>query len=433
MPVSPVARQNCAAMTGRRRIGRGGLSVVAGWMAASMAACGGTTTVTVTQTAGAVTTSATETTAQTAVTSARELLFAVVESHTGSHPQQGFVDDTVAIVGLDGYARSKAQFTPRTPPQIGNAAPIMPPEARVVAGKVFYIDGKGVVRSLGPDRGASPSTVTTFAPPSSQVYESFAVSPDGQHLVAAVDVLTPFQTPNPSDANNPFGSGGDQDHDVIEAADSGGAAHPLNTLDHPKNPLFVGGWDSVSAIGVTNPPLGTQDGYPPGWGSAVVRLDSRGHPGAAIGPSTCRAIEGLPDGTVLCVDSDSTGNATDIASVHGASTGDWTVPTMKDFYVSAFTYGDSPHLSADGGTVVFSLVPAQGSPTPAMYAMSKGGSPKKIVDGFTPEGFLDADTVIGASATSSGPGNLAIVHLSGGGIADLGFKGLFVGVVQTAG
>lgn len=413
----------------------------------ALAACGsGNVTVAVTPNvattppqSGSSSSTATSAAPTVVLTPKPELLFAVVESHTTPNPQPGYIDDTVAVVGLDGVARTKTTFTPRTQPQIGNAAAVLSPEAHVAAGKVFFIDGKGVVHALGPVKGSSASVITTFAAPSPQGYESFAVSPDGMHLIAAVDVLTPFVPPSPNDQNNPFGSGGEQDHDTIAAADAGGAARTLYTLAHPSKPLFIGGWDSQSAIGLTDPPLGTQSGFPPGWSSPAARLDAGGHPGAVLGPATCRAIEGLLDGTVVCQDFEGgTGSATDVVSVHGPAVGDWTVPIPPNTYPA--NQGGA-HLSADGKTVVFPVSPS-GTFDPKTTAqetadvMTKGGAVKKLADNFAPEGFLDADTVIGeilpSDPQASATGELGTVHLSGGGVTDLGFKGAFVGVVQQA-
>lgn len=394
-----------------------------------VAGCGGGTT-TVTVTVGGQSTAATaDSTASGSPSTRPELLFAVVEAHSGRPSQAGYVDDTVAIVGLDGVARSKATFAPRTPPTIGNAAPIMQPDARVAAGRVFYIDGRGEVRSLGPVHGALPVMVTTFAPPRPQGYVSFAVSPDGRHLMAAVDTLTAFQPSTSTD--NPFGSGADQDHDTIEAADAGGQARTLYTMDRPAKPLFIGGWDATSPLGILDPHLGTQSGIPPGWSSPVARLDAGGRPGARLGPASCVAVQSLPDGTVLCLDSESGGTTTGGMSVHGPSVGTWTIAPVGDS-VPFGGYGEGPQLSPDGRTVVF-LGSQPGSSVASMYAMTKGGRVRRLVDNFTPEGFLDADTVIGAMLGDNGAADMAVVRLSGGGVDDLGFRGVFVGVVQPGG
>src|ERR1700716_2244806 len=83
--------------------------------------------------------------------SSKEFLFAVLESHTKSPDGFGLYE-TVAIAGLDGFARAKTTFAPLTPPYVGCVGPLFPPQAHTASGRVFFIDGKGVVRSLGPDR-----------------------------------------------------------------------------------------------------------------------------------------------------------------------------------------------------------------------------------------------------------------------------------------
>jgi hypothetical protein len=94
--------------------------------------------------------------APAAPTPTSELLFAVVEAHS-TRTSAGQVDDTVAIVGLDGFARNKVTISSlRRPPDIGNAAAVLPPDAVVAAHRVYYIDGNGAVRSLGPLRGSAP-------------------------------------------------------------------------------------------------------------------------------------------------------------------------------------------------------------------------------------------------------------------------------------
>ena len=72
-------------------------------------------------------------------------LLAVVESAAPGWVTQA---DTVAIVGLDGYATAKATFTPRKGPYVPMAATMPQSEAHVGAAGVYYVDGNGVVRLL---------------------------------------------------------------------------------------------------------------------------------------------------------------------------------------------------------------------------------------------------------------------------------------------
>src|SRR5262249_56227227 len=122
----------------------------------------------------------------------RELLCAALEP---GGEGRGWGDNTVAIVRQDGTARAKARFDPRQLPKIGPALPLPQPEARVAAGKVFYADGAGVIRSLSAD--GAIATVTTIPMTSGQQMLSFAVSPDGVQIVAAVFSFPPVRNPPP--------------------------------------------------------------------------------------------------------------------------------------------------------------------------------------------------------------------------------------------
>src|SRR4051794_13042728 len=66
-------------------------------------------------------------------TTSRALLFAVLEAKgTASF-------NTVAIAGLDGYAKAKATFTPMRVPTVGCTGTAVPPlSAHVAAGKVYF-------------------------------------------------------------------------------------------------------------------------------------------------------------------------------------------------------------------------------------------------------------------------------------------------------
>ncbi|MDQ6710226.1 MAG: hypothetical protein M3Z11_06675, partial [Candidatus Dormibacteraeota bacterium] len=133
-----------------------------------------------------------------------EVQFVVLEargphSQMGAEPGGADAHDRVAIVGLDGVARAKADFTPRALPVVGNAAPLLQPEARVSGGRVFYADGAGIVRELTRS-GVKP--VATF-PLKAQQEISFGVSPDGAHLEASRYSYPPLN-PNSTDMSNMF-------------------------------------------------------------------------------------------------------------------------------------------------------------------------------------------------------------------------------------
>jgi len=164
--------------------------------------------------------------------------------------------DRIAIVGLDGFARAKADFTPRTGPVVGNAAPLLQPEARVAGGRVFYADGRGVLRELTL-QGTRP--VTTFALQAQQEL-AFAVSPDGAHLEASRFTFPPLN-PNPANPGEIFLPGNFR-YDLL-AADAGGSSrtivHSESGNGFMKEPELVA-WDAAGPVATIDTGFGTQQG-----------------------------------------------------------------------------------------------------------------------------------------------------------------------------
>src|SRR6476646_4241222 len=152
--------------------------------ALAVTACGqanGNPSAAVSPASSATPTAATSASAQPSPTSQSSTLFAVLEAKgTGSWSTY----NTVAIAGLDGYARAKTTFAPMPVPNLGCIGAIIPPSAHVAAGKVFFADARGVVRSLSTT--GTVTTVATFPMTSPQQMLSFAVSPDGAKLVATI-------------------------------------------------------------------------------------------------------------------------------------------------------------------------------------------------------------------------------------------------------
>src|SRR5690349_21622855 len=109
------------------------------------------------------------------------LLFAVLEAKGTAN---AWTYNTVAIVGLDGNASAKSSFTPMPVPSVGCMGAIIPPSAHVAAGKVYFADARGVVRSLAID--GTVAVAATFSMTSTQQMLSFAVSPDGTRIVGTI-------------------------------------------------------------------------------------------------------------------------------------------------------------------------------------------------------------------------------------------------------
>lgn len=327
-----------------------------------------------------------------------DVLFAVLERKPGERAA-----DTVAIVGLDGYARVKARFTPVAVPQIGNAATILPAEAQVAAGSVFYVDRHGVVRALTPGR-SDPETVTTFPAGGAQQEVGFAVDPGGRHLEATVLTLPPLLPPSPPDC--PIcRSFGDQTARVdVEIADRGGRAHTIRTVqtrgEAISTRLDVVAWDLRGPVAALDQVLGAQYAVP-GWDAHIAHLDAAGRPGPRLGGG-CKVAMEARNGTVIC------NTAADGAEVRDA--------TGRVLLSSIGLYGV---LSDDGTRVGYNG-----------RAGVIGRSLVRLPKDFSPEGFVGDDVVVGSTDFPGNYDELAYVRLSNPTrVVDLGFKGLFVGAL----
>src|SRR5207248_456528 len=113
------------------------------------------------------------------------LLFAVLEARQAGGTWRE--NDTVAIAGLDGFARAKAKFQPRTVPKLCDAELIPAPEAVVANGRVYFADGTGRIRSL--DAGGGVSEVGSV-PVGRQQVLSFSVEASGRLWAERLTVPT---------------------------------------------------------------------------------------------------------------------------------------------------------------------------------------------------------------------------------------------------
>src|SRR5579864_3365845 len=267
---------------------------------ATLTACGSQAsfqshTASATPTAGASVAVSSPTPSATAVVSEGSPLFVADESHTrlgtinllgqpAPYDMGGVMcsarvvacapPDTVAIVGLDGYARAKAHFTPLTPPWVGGGAPLLPPQAYVANDRLFFIDGLGVVRSLALN--GTVRTVASFPLGPTQQEASFAVSPDGQHLLATVITLPG----KPAIVNG--GVGGFGPGNWIQdtyAADTGGPSRLLSHKAFPQGPQAVAllqfvGWDASGPV-ATYPTAFQAGGWSDAekWAGPLVQVD----------------------------------------------------------------------------------------------------------------------------------------------------------------
>lgn len=343
----------------------------------------------------------------------KTLLFAALEAKGNVPPNQW---NTLAIAGLDGYARAKATFTPLPSPYVGCAGPVLPASAQVADGKVFFADGTGAVRSLGP--AGQLASVTSFPLTSSQQTFSFAVSPDGTHLLATI--LT--WPPKPAVANacngGPMFAPGDFIYDIY-SAQAGGPSRLLSHQTFPQggtqttpSVMELQGWDQVGPFGVYPAGLATQGGGPVHYPGFAVGVDS----------STGKVLKQISDPQSCFVwDIQSTGDF--VCSGEGGSGG---VSVRRPDGSEIWHFTASPNtgyeyefLSPDELHVV-----ALGAGT---EVLGRDGTDVKLPDSFYYADWLDNATVIGGGYTT----NFGYISLNAPGtVVDIGFKAMFLGTVQ---
>jgi len=337
-----------------------------------------------------------------------EQLLVVLESSGGPAKQA----DTIAIAGLDGVARAKAHFKPRSVPWIlPDLGALLPQVAHVAARRAYYVDGDGVVRSLGAD--GSVREETRFPVTDGQQEVSFAVSQDGRDLVGAVVTLPAEPKPPPTPGYFPSAP---YAMDVFTATSGSSAVVAYHRTWTYHDNLGSGAqfvaWDVAGPVATWPSGLGTQGGGPHQWNGAMLVHFPGGRPGAAVpAPAGCTPWDLLPSGVFLC------GGSNEALMVLGPD------GSLRWRYTG--TGGDGPELygflSPDAERVV-----ALGSKSPTVYSASD--PPITMPDGFFHSGWIDSRTVAGITTS----GDFAFVSLaSPGHVTDLGFKGQFVEGLAT--
>jgi hypothetical protein len=350
--------------------------------------------------------------------SSKELLFAVLEPGGDLTAMR---DNAVAIVRTNGTARAKARFDARQLPKVGNALPLPQPEARVAAGRVYFTDATGVVRSLAPD--GTVASVTTFPLTGPQQLLSFAVSPDGGQLVATLFSFPPVHVPPPQTPIDPPFGPGDFMLQVLSARPGQSAAALVKrnwpqSSGLPRDALSMVGWSRDAPLATIDTALGTQEGsLGREMFGHVAELDTAGRPGPPLSGYGCDPWSVLPDETVLCDDDGQQRNF----SVRGK---DGTVRFR--FHATGDAQYLDLSLAPDASRVAY--LPTSGQ---AQVSDAAGRSVQLPVS-FRPEGWLTTTTVVGVLQTGQGEGDMALVQVDRPTrVQDLGFHGFFVGVVQN--
>jgi hypothetical protein len=370
----------------------------------------------------------------TASPSPSRVLFAVLETRRAGAQESEYAGshDTIAIAGMDGFAVARATFAPRHIPAIPMAGPVLYPEAYPAAGGVYFIDGAGVVRRLEPS--GSTRKVTSFPLTSPQQGVSFAVSPDGKQLIAAV-LTYPTVAPAPSTtagqaSGPPFITSGSWMLDLEVAADGGAAAvvkhWQSGANDYPGSGtgfrnLAIVGWDATGPIGMIDGYNGAQQTLYEGqrWaGGHVIRLGLDGTLGATPLSADCTPVALGDGGRIVCL-LPGAGAHTGMLQVAGPDgLVLWTAiqPTQNN---QTNQYGGFA-LSPDGTRVAMDgvLVP--------QHAVDL-----RLPDSFMTRGWLNSDTLIGLIQGTE-PMKIGILHPgAANSIENWGFSGQFVGILRS--
>ena len=289
--------------------------------------------------------------------------------------------------------------------------------AHVAAGKVYFADGTGVVRSLSAN--GQITRVATFALPSAQQMLSFAVSPDGSRLLGAVLTVPP----NPQFGCNGSHGVGDFTLDVYSAPTGGANIIHHEILQHldpkvtilPVNVIALVGWDQVGPI-ATFPSEVVSQGHPPlNYTGPPVRIDST--TGAVLkqvsDPRSCYVQDIVLSGTFAC----SLGVNGDLSVRRSDGSEIWRAASLpKNDFFAAFLSANEHRLA---------VIRASGF---VGEVADEDGGRIRLAGEFGLSGWLDSGTVIG----TNGVGNLSYVALNSPfTIVDIGFKGQFLGTVHT--
>jgi hypothetical protein len=166
-----------------------------------------------------------------------------------------------------------------------------------------------------------------------------------------------------------------------------------------------------------------------GWVGRLAHLDlATGAPGPTLGGAACFALDELPDGTIACEDRPFRG-AISVRTAGGALL--WALPPAPVNAIRGWVA-----LSPDGDALAVAEDRGTGDPSAERTVLyRRDGAATRLPDGFLPEGWLDANTLIGAQGNvprNRGPLPMAVVHLDAPGeLVDLGFDGLFVGTAAS--
>jgi hypothetical protein len=311
-------------------------------------------------------------------------------------------------------------FTPPTRAAPRALAAVQAP-AVTAAGKAFYVDSTGTVSSLAPD--GSPVQVASFPFQPGDDF-SFAVSPDGTHVMAIIDAYTNARVTRYS----------------VYLAASGGPAELLRGPVLSTSIARLFSWIAPGPVVITDAVdafQGCEAGDCSPWGHAVLVDPATGTFGAAVGGSDCQMWD-ISGSAVLCSSGPVTFQAEtppnlSVRSLDGSSS-----RSVATAARCGGCYYDA-RLSPDGDVALDQLTSASQNGMSLTVVFDPAGTPRVVTAGlsdFAPYLWFDAQTVIGVTScgevgcTEFG-GPLATVSTSSPNLqsVSLGLSGTPVGVL----
>ena len=339
------------------------------------------------------------------------ILFAVVEGYSPS----GSEPNTVAIVGMDGYAKAKATFTPRQRPYIGNAGVPLQPVAQVAGSAVYYIDGYGTVRSLRV--GGQPQTLASFSTQPAQYETWFAVAPDGSSVMAGVLQYPQIGTaPSPCEGLTCMPPLVGPWFYRLMSASSGGASAVLQQSGSSSAPdmptggwpvTFPVAWTSSGPVAMVPVSIGTQNAW---WGGPLYLLDANGKHVRQLGGADCDSAIVVSGQFIPCT-----------SGQYSVTIRELSGNVLWSSHVEGFN-ALGLRLSPDGQGI-----------TDGTKVETRTGGLIAMPQGFQVQGWLDNATVVGRFIDANGnQGDLEWIALAAPATPhDFGFKGDFIGTLSS--
>jgi hypothetical protein len=205
------------------------------------------------------------------------------------------VADAAQLLTLDYKVVAEANFKARMVPHFAGTEALLPAEAHVTAGALYYADGDGVVWRLRPG-SPQPAQAASFQTQASQHELSFAVAPDGTSIEA---ILYEF---GPTDISDQDTTG--PTYISLLQAMSSTRSRVLWRTELGSGPLIgpqLVGWDAKGPLIADVPLVSSEAVFNPigGLPAHVSHLDEAGNRVLPLGGADCLAA-GWQGGWVVC-------------------------------------------------------------------------------------------------------------------------------------